>query len=85
MQEKAKINRLHLELFFQLTSHSKKNKLASVSYDYDGNFTANLRSRANFFRGPITGKSVKDTDIVELSGEGLTKLAELIKELGQSK
>lgn len=51
---------------------------------YDGNFTANLRKKAKYFRGPITGKSVKDTDIVELSGEGTTALAELIRELGQS-
>ncbi|CAB4429010.1 unnamed protein product [Rhizophagus irregularis] len=35
LQEEAKINRLCLELFSQSTSHSEKDKLASVSYDYD--------------------------------------------------
>ena len=35
LQEEAKINRLHLELFSQSTSHSKKDKLVSISYDYD--------------------------------------------------
>ncbi|CAG8781253.1 13695_t:CDS:1, partial [Rhizophagus irregularis] len=34
LQEEAKINRLHLELFSQSTLHSEKDKLASVSYDY---------------------------------------------------
>ncbi len=35
LQEETKINRLHLEVFSQSTSHSEKDKLASVSYDYD--------------------------------------------------
>jgi hypothetical protein len=35
LKEEAKINRLRLELFFQSTSHSEKDKLASVSYDSD--------------------------------------------------
>src|ERR1043166_247176 len=35
LQEEAKLNRLHLELFSQSTSHSEKDKLASISYDYD--------------------------------------------------
>ncbi|PKK62090.1 hypothetical protein RhiirC2_790889 [Rhizophagus irregularis] len=35
LQEEAKINRLQLELSSQSTSHSEKDKLASVSYDYD--------------------------------------------------
>src|SRR5256884_5530121 len=34
----TKINRLCLELFSQSTSHSEKDKLASVSYDHDANF-----------------------------------------------
>ena len=33
LQEEAKLNRLHLELFSQSTSHSEKDKLASISYD----------------------------------------------------
>ncbi|RIA79606.1 hypothetical protein C1645_794065, partial [Glomus cerebriforme] len=35
LQEEAKLNRLHLELFSQFTSHSEKDKLASISYNYD--------------------------------------------------
>ena len=35
LQEEAKINRLRLELFSQSTSHSEKDKLASISHDYD--------------------------------------------------
>ena len=35
LQEEAKINRLRLELFSQSISHSEKDKLASISYDYD--------------------------------------------------
>ena len=35
LQEETKINRLHQELFSQFTSHSEKDKLASISYDYD--------------------------------------------------
>src|SRR2546423_12668951 len=46
LQEEAKINRLRLELFSQSTSHSKKDKLASVSYDHDGNFTASYKNYA---------------------------------------
>jgi len=39
LQEEAKINRLHLELFSQSTLHSEKDKLASVSYDLDARST----------------------------------------------
>ncbi|PKK58099.1 hypothetical protein RhiirC2_796865 [Rhizophagus irregularis] len=35
IDKEAKLERLHLELFSQSTSHSKKDKLASISYDYD--------------------------------------------------
>ena len=31
---------LQLELLFQFTSHSEKNKLASVMYDYDDHLTS---------------------------------------------
>src|SRR3954466_3921305 len=44
LREEAKINRLRLELFSQSTSHSEKDKLASVSYDYDANFTASYEN-----------------------------------------
>ncbi|PKK56530.1 hypothetical protein RhiirC2_799818, partial [Rhizophagus irregularis] len=46
LREEAKINRLRLELFSQSTSHSEKNKLASVLYDHDGNFTASYENYA---------------------------------------
>src|SRR5581483_10111017 len=39
LKEEAKINRLHLELFSQSTLHSEKDKLASVSYDFDAHLT----------------------------------------------
>src|SRR6266498_5647553 len=35
LQEEAKINHFHLKLFFQSISHSEKDKLASILYDYD--------------------------------------------------
>src|SRR6185437_1253115 len=35
LQEEAKLNRLRLELFSQSTSHSEKDKSASISYDND--------------------------------------------------
>ncbi|UZO21442.1 uncharacterized protein OCT59_013835 [Rhizophagus irregularis] len=46
LQEEAKINRLQLELLSQSTLHSEKDKLASVSYDIDGNFTASYENYA---------------------------------------
>jgi secreted Zn-dependent insulinase-like peptidase len=46
LQEETKINRLRLELFSQSTSHSEKDKLASVSYDHDSNFTASYENYA---------------------------------------
>src|SRR6185437_12233797 len=39
LQEEAEMKRLQLELSSQSTPHSKKDKLASVSYDYDGRST----------------------------------------------
>ena len=46
LQEEAKINRLQLELSSQSTPHSEKDKLASVSYDIDGNFMASYKNYA---------------------------------------
>jgi len=46
LQEEAKINCLHLELFSQSTLHSEKDKLASVSYDHNGNFTSSYENYA---------------------------------------
>ncbi|GBB85905.1 hypothetical protein RclHR1_12340009 [Rhizophagus clarus] len=39
LKEEAEIKRLQLELSPQSTPHSEKDKLASVSYDYDGHST----------------------------------------------
>ncbi|RGB31391.1 hypothetical protein C1646_764130 [Rhizophagus diaphanus] len=44
--KEAKINRLQLELLSQSTLHSEKDKLASISYDIDGNFTASYKNYA---------------------------------------
>src|SRR6266498_818633 len=46
LREETKINRLRLELFSHSTSHSEKDKLASVSYDYDANFIASYENYA---------------------------------------
>src|SRR5436853_2588251 len=46
LQEEAKINHLCLDLFSQPTSYLEKDKLASVSYDHDGNFTASYENYA---------------------------------------
>ncbi|POG58326.1 hypothetical protein GLOIN_2v1821909 [Rhizophagus irregularis DAOM 181602=DAOM 197198] len=46
LQKEAKINRLQLELSSQSNPHSEKDKLASVSYDIDGNFTASYENYA---------------------------------------
>ena len=48
LREETKINRLRLELFSHSTSHSEKDKLASVSYDIDGNFTASYENYAQY-------------------------------------
>ncbi|CAB4473253.1 unnamed protein product [Rhizophagus irregularis] len=47
MQEEMKFSNL-LILFSQPTSHSKKDKLASVLYDHDGNFMASYENYAQF-------------------------------------
>src|SRR5437870_8404811 len=44
--KQVKINHLRLELFSQSTSHSEKDKLASVSYDHDANFIASYENYA---------------------------------------
>src|SRR4051794_11312905 len=44
LREETRINRLRLELFSHSTSHSEKDKLASVSYDYDANLTASYKN-----------------------------------------
>jgi hypothetical protein len=51
LQEEAEIKRLQLELSPQSTSHSEKDRLASVSYDYDANLTA---SYENYTQSKVT-------------------------------
>src|SRR5436189_129985 len=46
LQEEAKLYRLHLELFSQSISHSEKDKIASISYVHDANFTASYENYA---------------------------------------
>ncbi len=50
---------------------------------YDGNFSAMLRSNSKLFKGAVTASKTDETGIVELSGEGMGRLAEVVKELGQ--
>ncbi|CAG8463893.1 9388_t:CDS:2 [Gigaspora margarita] len=46
LEEETKIKRLQLELLSQSTLHSEKDKLASVSYDHDANFTGSYENYA---------------------------------------
>jgi hypothetical protein len=46
LREEAKIKRLQLELLSQSTPHLEKDKMASVSYDIDSNFTASYENYA---------------------------------------
>jgi hypothetical protein len=56
LQEETKINRLRLELFSQSTSHSEKDKLASVSYDSDSrlfSYENYAQSKANIAKNTM--------------------------------
>jgi hypothetical protein len=50
---------------------------------HDGNFNKALKRNADLFRGAITKSGIDENGTVELSGPGLEKLAETIKELAQ--
>jgi hypothetical protein len=50
---------------------------------YDGNFNGLLKRNHELFKGAITKDSIKENGVVELTGAGLTRLAEIVKELGQ--
>lgn len=50
---------------------------------HDGNFNKALKRNADLFRGAITKDGIDENGTVELSGPGLEKLAETIKELAQ--
>jgi hypothetical protein len=49
---------------------------------YDGNLNKNLKRNHGFFRGAIGEDSIDENGTVELTGSGMEKLAEVIKELG---
>ncbi|PKC03841.1 hypothetical protein RhiirA5_401744 [Rhizophagus irregularis] len=56
LQEEAKINHLRLELFFPSTSHSEKDKLALISYDYDAHsvsYEAYLSAKATMAKNTM--------------------------------
>lgn len=50
---------------------------------FDGNFATNLKNRSDCFKGAITKKSIDNSGTVELSGPGMIKVAEIIKQLAQ--
>ena len=50
---------------------------------YDGNFNGLLKRNYALFKGAITKDAIDEGEIVELTGAGLTRLAEIVKELGQ--
>jgi hypothetical protein len=49
----------------------------------DGNFNMNLKRHHSLFKGAITKDEIKQEDVVELTGAGMERLAEIVKELGQ--
>ncbi|WP_257194565.1 MULTISPECIES: hypothetical protein [unclassified Bradyrhizobium] len=50
---------------------------------HDGNFNKVLKRNAELFKGAITKDGIDEIGTVDLSGAGLEKLAETIKELAQ--
>jgi hypothetical protein len=50
---------------------------------YDGNFNGQLKRNHSLFKGAITKDRIKEEEVVELTGAGLERLAEIVKELGQ--
>jgi hypothetical protein len=50
---------------------------------YDGNFNKLLKRNHELFKGAITEDAIEEDKTVELTGAGFTKLAEVLKELGQ--
>ena len=50
---------------------------------YDGNFNKLLKRNHELFKGAITEDTIEEDKTVELTGSGFTKLAEIVKELGQ--
>jgi hypothetical protein len=50
---------------------------------HDGNFNGLLKRNHTLFKGAITKDTIKEDEVVDLTGAGLTRLAEIVKELGQ--
>lgn len=50
---------------------------------YDGNFNGALKRNHSLFKGAITKDAIEEDEVVELTGAGLARLAEIVKELGQ--
>jgi hypothetical protein len=50
---------------------------------HDGNLNKSLKRNHDLFRGAITKDGIDEEGTVELTGAGMEKLAEVIKELGQ--
>jgi hypothetical protein len=50
---------------------------------YDGNFNKTLKRNHALFRGAIGEDGIDENGVVELTGSGMEKLAEIIQELGQ--
>jgi hypothetical protein len=48
---------------------------------YDGNFNKTLKGNASLFKGAVTVDKINDDAELELTGEGQTRLAEIIAEL----
>jgi hypothetical protein len=50
---------------------------------HDSNFNKVLKRNHALFRGAISEDSIDESGVVELTGAGMEKLAEVVKELGQ--
>jgi hypothetical protein len=50
---------------------------------YDGNFNKMFKRNSDLFRGAVSGSGIDEDGVVELTGDGMAKLAEVVKELGQ--
>lgn len=50
---------------------------------YDSNFTQTMKNNHALFRGAVTKSGISEEGVVELTGAGFERLAEIVKELGQ--
>src|SRR6266496_546617 len=72
LKEEVKINHLRLELFSQSTSHSEKDKLASVLYDHDANFIASYENYAQS-KATVAKNTMSNTSNFEPACISLTR------------